>query len=515
MFTVARWRQSLAWRVTGSIVLLSIMIISLIGTALNSRLTDGIFKEKLNTSLADARDTTQSVDIQLTIAQYQSAAVTKKMVSDIFQVPPTVGDQSGREVALFPIQTAGSSEPNYRGISNLLSPASIPTSFRAKVRTSKVQLWQRTNLDYLNGRHIPGIVVGNIVRIPTVGNYEFYVLFSLSEQRQTFALISQTLWVAGAALIFMVGLISLLVIRQITSPIRDAAQIAERLSAGDLDQRMQVLGENEISRLGIAFNEMAVALKQQISRLENLSRLQQRFVSDVSHELRTPLTTLRMAAQVIYSSRTKFEPAVARSAELLFAQIERFEALLSDLLEVSRFDAEAAVLELEEIDLTALVNRTVDYVHPSQERIITIHAPTEPVFVAADSRRIERVLRNLITNAIDHREDKGIDIYIAENEESAAVAVRDYGVGFTPRDSQRLFERFWRADPSRARVRGGTGLGLSIAMEDAKLHQGRLEAWGSLGRGSQFVLTLPKRAGIDISTPPIDVIPTDESRPII
>jgi len=357
--------------------------------------------------------------------------------------------------------------------------------------------------------------VGNIVRIPTVGNYEFYVLFSLSEQRQTFALISQTLWVAGAALIFMVGLISLLVIRQITSPIRDAAQIAERLSAGDLDQRMQVLGENEISRLGIAFNEMAVALKQQISRLENLSRLQQRFVSDVSHELRTPLTTLRMAAQVIYSSRTKFEPAVARSAELLFAQIERFEALLSDLLEVSRFDAEAAVLELEEIDLTALVNRTVDYVHPSQERIITIHAPTEPVFVAADSRRIERVLRNLITNAIDHREDKGIDIYIAENEESAAVAVRDYGVGFTPRDAQRLFERFWRADPSRARVRGGTGLGLSIAMEDAKLHQGRLEAWGSLGRGSQFVLTLPKRAGIDISTPPIDVIPTDESRPII
>ena len=515
MFTVARWRQSLAWRVTGSIVLLSIIIISLVGTALSSRLTDGIFKEKLNTSLADARDTTQSVDIQLTIAQYQSVAVTKKMVSDIFQVPPTVGDQSGREVALFPIRTAGSSEPNYQGISNLLSPASISTSFRAKVRKSKVQLWQRTNLDYLNGRHIPGIVIGNIVRIPTVGNYEFYVLFSLSEQRQTFALISQTLWVAGIALILMVGLISLLVIRQIASPIRDAAQIAERLSAGDLEQRMQVSGENEISRLGNAFNEMAVALKQQISRLENLSRMQQRFVSDVSLELRTPLTTLRMAAQVIYSSRTAFEPAVARSAELLFAQIERFEVLLSDLLEVSRFDAEAAVLELEEIDLTALVNRTVDYVNPSQERIITIHAPSKPVFAAADSRRIERVLRNLITNAIDHRENKSIDIYIAENDESVAVAVRDYGVGFAPRDSQRLFERFWRADPSRARVRGGTGLGLSIAMEDAKLHQGRLEAWGSLGRGSQFVLTIPKRAGVDISSPPIEVIPRDEARPII
>ena len=515
MFGFSRWRQSLAWRVTGSIVFLSIMIISLIGTALNSRLTDGIFKEKLNTSLADARDTTQSVDIQLTIAQYQSAATTNKMVSDIFLAPPAVGDQSGREVALFPIQPKSGSEPNYQGISNLLSRGSIPNSFRTKVRKSKVQLWQRTNLDYLNGRHIPGIVIGNIVNIPTVGNYEFYVLFSLSEQRQTFALITQTLWVAGIALILMVGLISLLVIRQITSPIRDAAQIAERLTDGDLDERMQVSGENELSRLGIAFNEMAVALKQQISRLENLSRLQQRFVSDVSHELRTPLTTLRMAAQVIYSARTKFEPNVARSAELLFAQIERFEALLSDLLEVSRFDAEAAVLEREDIDLTELVHRTVDYVHPSQERIITVHAPESPVLVSVDTRRIERILRNLITNAIDHHDNKGIDIYVAEGDEAAAVAVRDYGVGFANRDSQRLFERFWRADPARARVRGGTGLGLSIAMEDTKLHQGRLDAWGALGRGAQFVLTIPKRAGLDISTLPIDVIPSDESRPII
>jgi len=515
MFGFARWRRSLAWRVTGSIVLLSFMIISLIGTALNSRLTDGIFKEKLNTSLADARDTSQSVDIQLTIAQYQNSATTKKMVADIFQVPPTVGDQSGREVALFPIQSKGSPEPNYQGTSNLLSPASIPASFRAQVRKSKTQQWQRTNLDYLNGRHIPGLVVGNVINIPAVGNYEFYVLFSLSEQRQTFALISQTLWVAGAALILMVGLISILVIRQITSPIRDAALIAERLTDGDLNQRMQVVGENELSRLGIAFNEMAVSLKQQISRLENLSRLQQRFVSDVSHELRTPLTTLRMAAQVIYGARSKFEPSVARSSELLLAQIERFEALLSDLLEVSRFDAEAAVLELDDVDIAALVHRTVDYVHPSQERIITIHAPTSPIFVQADSRRIERIMRNLITNAIDHRDDKGIDIYIEENDDVVAIAVRDYGVGFASRDSKRLFERFWRADPSRARVRGGTGLGLSIAMEDAKLHQGLLEAWGSPGRGAQFVLTLPKRAGVVISESPIDVIPNSEARSII
>jgi len=506
----SRWRSSLAWRVTATTVLLSLSILVLVGSALYTNLERGIFNEKLNNSLSDADSSAQSVELQLAIAQYQSSIDVGKVLGDVLSVPVGTGYSSGREVALFPAPGTPKSGAAYEGTSNLLSPKSIPENFRKEVRAKKGEKWTRLTIQYLGGRSEKGIAVGNIITVPSVGKFEFYVLFSLAQQDQTLSLILRALWLTGIALVLLLGLITWLIIRQVVSPVRDAAVVAEQLTAGDLDQRMNVKGENEIARLGYAFNEMAVVLKQQILRLENLSRLQQRFVSDVSHELRTPLTTVRMASEVIYAARESFDPSVQRSAELLLAQIDRFEGLLSDLLEVSRFDAEAAVLDIDQIDLTNLVKRTVDYLHPSRERILTIHAPHDPVFIDADSRRIERILRNLISNAIDHRADKPVDIYIAENENEAAVAVRDYGIGFNARESKQLFERFWRADPARARVRGGSGLGLSIALEDAKLHQGLLEAWGSPARGANFVLTLPKRSGGFVELHPLPVIPAGE-----
>jgi len=287
------------------------------------------------------------------------------------------------------------------------------------------------------------------------------------------------------------------------APIQDAARVAEELTKGNLDLRMDFHGEDEIASLGYSFNEMAVSLQQQISRLENLSKLQQRFVSDVSHELRTPLTTIRMASQVIFATRDSFEPTVARSAELLISQIERFESLLTDLLEVSRFDAQAAVMEIEETDLVLLIKETIDYVHPSQDRMIILQAPNSPVMADIDPRRIKRIIRNLISNAIDHREDKNIEVRIVETENEVSIGVRDYGSGFNYTDRKMLFERFWRADSSRARSTGGTGLGLSIALEDAKLHQGEIDAWGERGKGANFVLTIPKFAGGSIESKPI------------
>ena len=311
----------------------------------------------------------------------------------------------------------------------------------------------------------------------------------------------------GIALTLLIGLITFFVFRRLIAPIRDAARVAEELTAGNLELRMDIQGEDEIASLGYSFNEMAVSLQQQISRLENLSKLQQRFVSDVSHELRTPLTTIRMASQVIYASRESFDPTISRSAELLISQIERFESLLTDLLEVSRFDAQAAVLEIEEVDITALVKETIDYLHPSQDRIIQLWAPDKPVMVDVDPRRIKRIVRNLISNAVDHREDKSIDIQIEENENEVSVGVRDYGIGFNYSDKKLLFERFWRADSSRARTTGGTGLGLSIALEDAKLHQGEIDVWGARGLGAHFVLTIPKFAGGSIQSKPISAQP--------
>jgi two-component system sensor histidine kinase MtrB len=322
-----------------------------------------------------------------------------------------------------------------------------------------------------------------------------YIIFSLANQEKTLDLISRSLFLTGFVLLLLVGLITWLVVRQVVKPVREAAAIATEFTAGDFGKRLKVESQDEISTLGLAFNEMAESIEKQIARLENLSRVQQRFVSDVSHELRTPLTTLRMASEVIHSSKDSFDPIVERSAELLVAQLDRFERLLEDLLEVSRFDAEVAVLEAVDFDIVQLVQRCADdlgLVAKGRKTEIYVNASEPVIMIKADIRRVERILRNLLANAIDHSEELQIDVRVVASEHDVAVGVRDYGIGLDENALTRVFDRFWRADPSRARTRGGTGLGLSIALEDARLHNGELEAWGRPGRGAHFVVTLPR-----------------------
>jgi two-component system sensor histidine kinase MtrB len=334
-------------------------------------------------------------------------------------------------------------------------------------------------------------------------------VFNLNAQYASITYITWILFFTGLLIVLLIGLSTQFVIRQAVSPVKEAANVAEKFTNGDLTVRMAVSSQDELASLGNSFNEMAVSIQQQIYRLKNLSRLQQRFVSDVSHELRTPLTTIRMAAEVIYQQKNEFESSVARSSELLINQIDRFELLLSDLLEVSRFDAEAAALSIESFDICNLVRKTVDYLHPSKSQLFEVVFKSDPIFIEGDPRRVERILRNLITNAFDHSEGNNIQVKVTDSEDEVAVGVRDYGLGFTQEESIYLFDRFWRSDPSRARSSGGTGLGLSIALEDAKLHQGHLLAWGQKNNGAHFVLTLPKRHGTAVQTFPIDVIPVD------
>jgi two-component system sensor histidine kinase MtrB len=496
------WRSSLVYRVTGTIVVLSMILIGLLGSALYSRVSAGIFDEKLKLSILDAQSTARNTQIQLSYSKYQDKAALTFVFSDILALPPKTYESAAKEIAVFSFKNINKMF-RFNGASNNLDPKSISKKFREETQKSKETQWERTKLRYLDGKSESAIVVGHHLVISGVGKYEFYVIFSLAQQERTMALILNYLWLTGVALTLLIGLTTFFVMRRLIAPIQDAARVAEELTKGNLDLRMDIHGEDEIASLGYSFNELAVSLQQQISRLENLSKLQQRFVSDVSHELRTPLTTIRMASQVIYASRENFEPTVARSAELLISQIERFESLLTDLLEVSRFDAQAAILEVEAIDIVVLVKETIDYVHPSQDRIINLKAPNSPVMVDVDPRRIKRIIRNLISNAVDHREGKDIDVQISETENEVSIGVRDYGHGFNYSDKKLLFERFWRADSSRARTTGGTGLGLSIALEDAKLHQGEIDVWGERGKGAHFVLTIPKFAGGSIESKPI------------
>jgi two-component system sensor histidine kinase MtrB len=505
-------RNSLSLKVILSTVILSLCVVWITGSALNSRLSDGIRDVNLNSAIVEARSTIFTADYRFLLAQGEDDAVVQKVVDDVISSATTITLNENTREVVFLRSPNNTKDINYEIASNFLDPISIPKSLSERVRKSEDTVWQYTTMRYSQGATVPGLAIGQKVQIPNAGQYEMYIVFSLANEVQTLNLIDTYMLIAGFILLILITMITWVVLRQVVKPVREAARIATEFTLGDFRQRMKVTSQDEISRLGHAFNEMAQSLEQQIARLENLSRVQQRFVSDVSHELRTPLTTLRMASEVISDSRESFDPIVARSTELLVAQLDRFERLLEDLLEVSRFDAEVAVLEAVDFDIVQLVNRCAeDLALVAKERKTQIYVKSaEPtIMIKADIRRVERILRNLFANAIDHAEEVQIDVRIEASERDVAIGVRDYGVGLDEASLTRVFDRFWRADPSRARTRGGTGLGLSIALEDARLHNGELEVWGRPGRGAHFVVTLPRKTWDSIDSRLISLQPED------
>ncbi|WP_239127340.1 MtrAB system histidine kinase MtrB [Asanoa siamensis] len=350
------------------------------------------------------------------------------------------------------------------------------------------------------------------------GQVELYYIEPLTTQDSAATQIRTTVLATGATLVLLLGLLAALVTRLVVRPVRVAARTAQRLSAGLLDQRMAVTGEDDLALLAASFNQMAANLQRQIIRLEDMSRLQRRFTSDVSHELRTPLTTVRMAADLIFAERDRFPADVSRTAEILQTELDRFESLLTDLLEISRYDAGFAMLDAEPTDLVPLVHRAVEPLRGLAERCgadLRVEVPATPVIADVDPRRVERILRNLVGNAVEHAEHRPVDVRLVSDGVAVAVAVRDRGVGLKPGEEKLVFNRFWRADPSRARQTGGTGLGLSISIEDARLHGGWLEAWGAPGQGAQFRLTLPVRAGDRLTASPLRLVPEDAELPAV
>jgi two-component system sensor histidine kinase MtrB len=368
-----------------------------------------------------------------------------------------------------------------------IAPTDLPVELLTKLGTGTPAAYAYRNI---HGQD--QLVIGGTL-FTDFGPYQLFHLFPLTAENETLALVRRTAAIAGLLLVLLLAMIAALVTRQVVLPVRMAARTAERLAAGRLEERMTVRGEDEIARLASTFNSMAEALQAQIRQLEDLSRVQRRFVSDVTHELRTPLTTVRMAADVLHEGRHDLAPAAARSAELLQAELNRFEELLAELLEISRYDAGAASLEAEPLDLVALVWRVMESTQPLADRkgsTLVLHSQG-PVVAEIDHVRIERVVRNLLVNAVEHGEGRPVEVTVAEGLGAVAVLVRDHGVGLRPGEAGLVFTRFWRGDPSRARTTGGTGLGLAIALEDARLHGGTLQAWGAPGQGTAFRLTLP------------------------
>ena len=495
----------LALRVVLVTTLLSIVALLAVGAYLSSVIADGLYEQRRDRVLEETLEVTS--DLTDTLTQVSGATTTQHQDAVRAFVQSSGGQGGGdrREVALVPVETTGNVFPVASSDGTLFDE--VDAEFAAAVAENpETMSWRSIGRENPSGRVDPALLVGTRVIVPGAGSYDLYLVYSMQEEQETLAFVQRVILGGGGVLMALIIGIGTVVARLVTTPLKRAALAAEKMAAGDLTSRVEVSGADELARVGQSFNHMARSLEQKVDDLTELSHLQQRFVSDVSHELRTPLTTIRMASSVLDSQRAELPGELQRTVELLVAQVERFDVLLADLLEISRFDAGAAELEAHREDLNALVERALDDVRPlaaARGCRLEVQLSGMEVRAVVDARRIDRVLRNLLTNAIEHGAGHPVLVQTGADDEAVAVVVQDFGRGISPEDAQHVFDRFWRADPSRARTIGGTGLGLSISVEDARLHDGWLQAWGQEGEGAVFRLTLPRRPGAVLTRSPL------------
>lgn len=514
------WRRSLQLQVVTSTLVISVIVVVVLGAFLSDQINNSVIEGRQQSAASDASADRLRIADALNREQDDQAKP-----ADAKNVPANPLDEvmdaiigTGRDGAKtrYEVLILNRAEPGQSRASGNVTPRDVPPALQQMLRRQAEKFIDRpqrsTQPIRFAGESQPTqtLVIGSMVNL--TDGYEVYHFFPISDEEQMLSNVRLAIVVVGFGLVLLLAAIAYLVTRQVVSPVRLARQAAERLAAGKLDERLKVRGEDDLARLAASFNEMAVNLALKIHQLEELSQVQRQFVSDVSHELRTPLTTVRMAADLLYDAREDFDPMASRSAELMQAQLERFESMLADLLEISRYDAGAADLDLDSVDVRDVVLRAIADSEALAERHSTrfeLRLPNEPCLAEIDNRRVERILRNLLFNAIEHGEGRDIVVTVGADRDAVAVAVRDHGIGLKGGEETLVFDRFWRADPSRARTIGGTGLGLAISREDASLHGGWLQAWGQPGEGSQFRLTLPRRAGVDLKGSPLSLVPPE------
>lgn len=528
---VGLWRRSLRFRVVSSTLVLGLVVVSIISLTMYRSIADGLVDDRVDLAQAESRKLTGDAQAQFdtfTEPPEQLPAHSSNVANSL-EAPQ--GDESRYLIFTNSLKNTSDTElPTEK--SHGVGLEDIPGSLRSSVQsdperqqTTVIDLERPTDDagggplfgDSNQGETIPAVVVGSQIEVPGAGNYDLYFIYPMDQEETTLGIVSRSFFLGALFLIGLVSAIAWIVTSTVVTPVRRAASAAERLSTGHLNERMSARGHDDLALLGQSFNDMADNLQTQIRQLEGLSRVQQRFVSDVSHELRTPLTTIRMAADLLHSSRDEMDPVAGRSAELLHDELDRFEELLADLLEISRYDAGAAVLEQDPVDLFAIIDRVVvstEHIADARGSEMTVHRmPGQEAVAEVDSRRIERVLRNLVVNAIEHGEGEPVDVWVGSDEDGVAVLVQDHGVGLKAGEASLVFNRFWRADPARTRTTGGSGLGLAIALEDARLHHGWLQAWGEPGQGSRFRLTVPRSAGDALTTSPLPLTPREGELP--
>lgn len=318
---------------------------------------------------------------------------------------------------------------------------------------------------------------------PDAAMYFFYSREALKRGLDDLARITWRLWLV---VVIAAALVGNALARRTLRPVSRASRAAQSLAEGLLETRLPVESEDEFGAWALSFNEMADALEVKISELVAARDRERRFTSDVSHELRTPVTALVSSASMLEEHLARLDPDARWMAERMIAESRRLRGLVDDLLEISRLHAGREVVSSSDVDLGRLIDNVLA-AHHWHERVEFVG---RPLVVSTDKARVERVLVNLIGNAVEHGGEH-VQVTLAIDAGNAIVAVRDDGPGIPPAAIPHLFERFYKADPARPR---GSGLGLAIARQHARLLSGSIDVDSTLGKGTTFTLRIPAQA---------------------
>jgi two-component system sensor histidine kinase MtrB len=389
------------------------------------------------------------------------------------------------------LQTPGTSRPlvYYRGdwtaLTSEFGDAVLPPALKNRVVSDAIPARQ---LIRVAGK--PVMAVG--IPLPTVGGAYFEVV-SVDELSSTLKSVAVSLIGAAALTTFLGVLLGVWSSRRAVRPLADAAEAAEAIAGGHLDTRLEPTDDPDLGALAHAFNEMATALETRVER-------DARFASDVSHELRSPLTTLSASIEVLQSRRDEMPERAGAALDLLTADVARFQSLVADLLEISRYDAGAVRLDREELLVAEFVRQAVS-VSSVRDAPVKVSEKAETMVIHGDRRRLARVVANLVDNARIHGGGE-IDIEVTAapsdpDDVSAGhvwISVSDHGPGVAPEDRAVIFERFARGSSAGRRgTTEGAGLGLALVDEHIRLHGGRVwvEDRHDGQPGARFVIELP------------------------
>lgn len=360
-----------------------------------------------------------------------------------------------------------------------VSPASVPDDLGAAVSRGQVgyAFRQTRPRQLVFGSPVPG------------RDLQAFFFYPLGDLDQTLSVLRRVLLGVAIGAVALAAAVGARASRRVVVPVRRASQAARKVADGLLETRLHVEGRDELAALARSFNEMAAALEERIAR-------ERGFVGDVSHELRTPLTTLRASTDYLLQREAQMTPSLRRALVLLSADVDYLRRLVDDLLEISRVQAGRVQMSWERLNLADLAREVAGRQERAggQEIALVVEGDADALSTIADKQRLERVVANLVDNAVVHGKGRDVTVRVATADSKLLVSVEDRGPGIPSAVLPRIFERFFKADPARHRDDGrGSGLGLAIARENAHLHGGDIEVTSTPGRGARFTLHLPRR----------------------